>query len=64
MGFTEQQPSRILMRTRRNVTPLSILFSMFLLLLIIGVSVVSFIEICIIYIWDNIADKCKSHLKI
>ena len=45
------------MRNRRSFTPLSILFSMFLILIILGVSIVSFIELGIIAVWGFFTDK-------
>ena len=57
MEFTEPQLSRYHMRNRRSFTPLSILFSMFLILIILGVSIVSFIELGIIAVWGFFTDK-------
>jgi hypothetical protein len=66
MGWNLQSYNQVgyIMRTRRSFTPLSILCSIFLLLIILGVSIISFVEICIIYVWGALAAKCKTHLKI
>lgn len=52
------------MRTRRSLTPISIICSMFLLLIILVVSILSFIELSINYIWDELSSKYKILFKI
>jgi len=45
------------MRTRKCLNPISMIMSLFLLLIILGVSLISFIELGVIAIWDLLVSK-------